>query len=139
MYLLDTNVLSELRPGKANAHAGVLAWAETLDDSQIHLSTISILELQRGILRLERRTPPQGSALRAWFDALRATYAARILPFGEPAALLCAALHVPNPRSERDAMIAATALEHGFTVVTRNLADFDGTGVRLLNPWDFAP
>ena len=138
MYLLDTNVLSELRPGKANAHAGVLAWAAAQDDSQIHLSSISILELQRGILRLERKTPPQGSALRAWFEGLRATYAARILPFGESAALLCAALHVPNPRSERDAMIAATALEHGFAVVTRNVADFAGTGVRLVNPWDFS-
>lgn len=139
MYLLDTNVLSELRPGKSNAHVGVLAWASTLDDSQIHLSSISILELQRGILRLERKTPPQGSALRAWFEGLRATYATRILPFGEPAALLCAALHVPNPRSERDAMIAATALEHGFAVVTRNVADFAGTGVRLVNPWEFEP
>ena len=137
MYLLDTNVLSELRPGKANAHAGVLAWAATQDDSQIHLSSLSILELQRGILRLERKTPPQGSALRAWFEGLRATYAARILPFGESAALLCAALHEPNPRSERDARIAATALEHGFAVVTRNVADFAGTGVRLVNPWDF--
>ncbi|QTD45561.1 type II toxin-antitoxin system VapC family toxin [Ottowia testudinis] len=139
MYLLDTNVLSELRPGKAKADAAVLAWASALDDSQIHLSSISILELQRGILRLERRTPPQGAGLRAWFDGLRVTYAARILPFGESAALLCAALHVPNPRAERDAMIAATALEHGFAVVTRNVADFAGTGVRLVNPWEFEP
>ncbi len=137
MYLLDTNVLSELRPGKPQAHAAVRAWAASLNDREAYLSVISILELHRGILRLERKTPPEGGALRAWFEALRATYATRILPFGEQAALLCAGLHVPNPCAERDAMIAATALEHGFTVVTRNVDDFAGTGVRLVNPWDF--
>jgi hypothetical protein len=88
-----------------------------------------------GVLALERRTPPQGAALRAWLTGVREAFASRILSFTDITATVCAALHVPNPRSERDAMIAATALEHGFTVVTRNEPDFVGTGAALVNPW----
>jgi predicted nucleic acid-binding protein len=88
-----------------------------------------------GIQALERKTPPQGSALRHWLGGVRAAFAGRILPFAENTAPLCAALHIPNPHSDRDAMIAATALEHKFTVVTRNVPDFEATGVALLNPW----
>jgi predicted nucleic acid-binding protein len=90
--------------------------------------------LEKGVLALERKTPPQGQALRVWLTGVRATFAGRILPFTETTATLCAAMHVPNPRSGRDAMIAATALEHGMTVVTRNVADFAGTGLQLVNP-----
>ena len=86
-------------------------------------------------MALERRTPPQGSALRVWLTGVRAAFAGRVLPFTDHSATICAALHVPNPRSERDAMIAATAIEHGFTVVTRNTQDFVNTGVTLFNPW----
>ena len=89
----------------------------------------------KGVQALERRTPPHGSALRASFTGVRAAFAGRILPFTEHTAPLCAALHVPNARAERDAMIVATAIEHGFTVVTRNMSDFINTGVQLLNPW----
>ncbi|WP_291216510.1 PIN domain-containing protein, partial [Hydrogenophaga sp.] len=89
-----------------------------------------------GIRALERRTPPQGSALRAWLAGVRVAFAGRILPFTENTAPVCASLHVPNPCSERDAMIAATAIEHGFSVVTRNVPDFVNTGVGLINPWD---
>jgi len=84
---------------------------------------------------LARKTPPQGSTLRVWLAGVRAAFAGRILPFSENTAPVCAALHIPNPRSERDAMIAAIALEHKFTVVTRNVSDFEATGVGLLNPW----
>jgi predicted nucleic acid-binding protein len=88
-----------------------------------------------GIQALERKTPPQGSALRIWLAGVRAAFARRILPFAENTAPVCAALHIPNPRSDRDALIAATALENKFTVVTRNVSDFEATGVVLLNPW----
>lgn len=135
MFLLDTNVISELRHGKPNPSPEVRAWAAGLAANQLFIAAITILELEKGILALERRTPPQGSALRAWLSGVRAAFAGRILPFAERTALLCAALHVPNPRAERDAMIAATALEHGMTLVTRNVTDFAGTGVQLLDPF----
>jgi len=135
MYVLDTNVISELRHGKPNQSAEVRAWAARQPVRQLFLSVICILELEKGVLALERRTPPQGSALRAWLTGLQTAFAGRILPFTGLTATLCAAMHVPNPRSERDAMIAATALEHGMAVVTRKLADFNGTGVQLINPF----
>ena len=135
MFVLDTNVISELRRGKPHQSAVVRAWAAGQPSSKLFLSAISILELEMGILALERRTPPQGNALRTWLMGVREAFAGRILPFTDTTAIICAALHVPNPRSERDAMIAATALEHGFTVVTRNESDFVGTGAGLVNPW----
>ncbi len=135
MFVLDTNVISELRQGKPQPSAAVRRWAAGQPSHRLFLSAITILELELGIQALERRTPPQGSALRSWLAGVRAAFAGRILPFGENTAAVCASLHIPNPRSERDAMIAATALEHKFTVVTRNVVDFEATGVALINPW----
>jgi predicted nucleic acid-binding protein len=135
MYVLDTNVISELRQGKPNQSPEVRKWAASLPTSQFFLSAISILELEKGVLGLERKTPPQGQALRVWLTGVRATFAGRILPFTDNTATLCAAMHVPTPRPDRDAMIAATALEHGMAVVTRNVTDFAGTGVQLVNPF----
>ena len=135
MFVLDTNVISELRHGKPHQSAEVRAWAAGQPSSRLFLSTISILELEIGIRTLERRTPPQGRALRAWLAGVRVAFAGRILPFTENTAPVCASLHIPDRRSERDAMIAATAIEHGFTVVTRNVADFADTGVTVVNPW----
>ena len=135
MFVLDTNVISELRQGKPSQSSEVRAWAAAQPASRLFLSAITILELEKGVQALERRTTPHGSALRAWLAGVRAAFAGRILPFTEYTAPLCAALHVTNACAERDAMIAATAIEHGFTVVTRNTPDFINTGASLVNPW----
>jgi len=135
MFIMDTNVISELRQGKPQPSGAVRRWAADQPSHRLFLSAITILELELGIQALERRTPPQGSALRSWLAGVRAAFAGRILPFGQNTAAVCASLQIPNPRSERDAMIAASALEHKFTVVTRNTADFEATGVALINPW----
>jgi len=137
MFVLDTNVISELRHGKPSQSPDVRAWAAAQPASRLFLSAITILELEKGVQALERRIPPNGSALRAWLNGVRAAFSGRILAFSEHTAHVCAALHVPNARAGRDAMIAATAIEHGFTVVTGNTPDFINTGVQLLNPWQY--
>lgn len=135
MYLLDTNVISELRQGKPKASASVLAWAASVSVAQQYLSVITLMELELGVLGLERREPPRGAGLRRWLGQVRQAFAGRILPLSEAGSVICAGLNSPDPRPLRDAMIAATALEHGFTVVTRNVADFERMGVPWLNPW----
>ncbi len=137
MFVLDTNVLSELRKaGDNRANAGVVGWLSGVDAVTLFISAMTILELELGILRVERRDAPQGSRLRRWMDGhVRPEFAQRTLPVDTAVALRCARLHAPDPLSDRDALIAATALVHGMTVVTRNLADFEPTGVPLLNPW----
>ncbi|MGA3264304.1 MAG: type II toxin-antitoxin system VapC family toxin [Terracidiphilus sp.] len=137
MYLLDTNVISEFRKasiGKADRH--VTAWAKSVPAESMFLSAVCILEMEMGILLMERRDPRQGAILRSWLDDhVLPAFAGCILPVDTPVALRGAALHVPNPRSYRDALIAATAMVHGMTIVTRNISDFEPTGVTLLNPW----
>jgi toxin FitB len=135
MYLLDTNVVSELRRAK-KAHQSVRMWAAALPAASFYLSVISILELEIGVLLIERRDRKQGGILRAWMDGhVLPTFAGRILAIDTAVAQRCAALHVPNPRSDRDALIAATALIHGMTVVTRNVSHFQPMGVAVVNPW----
>ena len=138
MYLLDTNVISELRKaGAGKADWRVTAWATGVQPSVLFLSAITILELEIGVLRIERRDAAQGTLLRGWLAShVLPAFADRILPIDTAVAQRCARLHVPAPRADRDALIAATALVHGLTVVTRNVADFEPTGVPLLNPWE---
>jgi toxin FitB len=139
MYLLDTDVVSELRKVKAGkAHPNVAAWNSTVAPTETFLSAISVLELERGVLRIERRDSAQGAVMRAWMDEhVLPTFAGRILPIDTGVARRCAKLHIPDPRPERDALIAATALLHGMTVVTRNVEDIERTGVAILNPWEW--
>ena len=136
-YLLDTNVVSELRKiGDGKADARVAAWVDTEDAESFFISAITILELERGVLGIQRRDAAQGARLRAWLDNhVRPEFAGRILPIDDQIATRCAHLHIPDRRNEVDALIAATALVHGLTVATRNVRDFEGTGVVVVNPW----
>jgi predicted nucleic acid-binding protein len=137
MFVLDTNVVSELRKaGDGRADPRVVAWVGRRDAAAFHLSVITVMELEIGVCRIERRDAAQGAILRRWFDErVLPEFDGRVLPVDTSVALRCARLHVPDPRSERDALIAATALAHGMTVVTRNVADFESTGVPLCDPW----
>ena len=137
MFILDTNVVSELRKAKAGkADVNVVAWAAAQDPAALFLSVITLLELEMGVRLTERRDSVQGAALRAWMaDRVLPAFAGRVLPVDGPVALCCAALHVPDPRSDRDALIAATGIVHAMPIVTRNVADFASTGVKIINPW----
>ena len=135
MYILDTNVVSELRKAK-KANQNVTKWAQLLPSETLYISVISVLELEIGILLIERHDQEQGAILRTWMSKhVLPTFSGRILAIDTAVAQRCAKLHVRGPRSDRDALIAATALVHGLTVATRNVADFEGMGVDVLNPW----
>jgi len=138
MLLLDTNVVSELRKvrmGRANTN--VARWAASIGSSTAYISVITAMELELGVLQAERRDPSQGAILRRWLQGQVLTeFEDRVLPIDLPVAQQCARLHVPDPKSERDALIAATALVHGLTVVSRNVRDFASTGVGLIDPWE---
>ena len=138
MFLLDTNVVSELRKvGDGKADDNVIAWLSGVDAANLYLSVITVMELELGILRIERRGTGQGAKLRRWVDGhILPEFSDRILPIDASIALRCARLHVPDSRLDRDAMIAATALAHRMIVVTRNVADFAQTGAPVLNPWN---
>ncbi len=141
MFLLDTNVVSEMRKirsGKADVN--VAAWADTVAAADLFLSVITIQELEIGVLLAERREAAGGAILRAWLNNhVLPAFSGRVLPVDLIVAQRSARLHVPNPRPVRDSLIAATALVHDMTVVTRNVGDFDAPEVQLLNPWDWRP
>jgi predicted nucleic acid-binding protein len=137
MFVLDTNVVSELRKtASGRADANVVSWASSASAGAMYVSAMTMFELELGILMMERRDPAQGGILRSWMtQRVLPAFAGRVLAIDSAVAFQCAKLHMPNQRSERDAMIAATALVHGMSVVTRNLDDFQGTGATLINPW----
>ena len=137
MFVLDTNVVSELRKKRSGrADPNVVGWEEGVSPTALFLSVMTVLELERGVLSMERRDPGQGRMLRSWLEGkVLPAFRGRVLPIDASVARRCARLHVPDPRPERDAMIAATALVHGMAVVTRNVQDFLPMGVRVINPW----
>jgi len=141
MYVLDTNVLSELRKVRLGKTDGnVTAWTESVDAADLFVSAITIMELELGVLSIERKDATQGAMLRAWLEQhVLPEFSRRMLPIDTAVAQRCARLHVPDQRGERDALIAATALVHGMALVTRNVADFKPTGVTIVNPREPLP
>ncbi len=141
MFLLDTNVVSELRKAKSGrADPNVVSWAAAIFPDLMYISAITLLELERRVLAVERRDASQGVVLRHWLDRqVVPAFQGRVLGVDADVALACARLHVPDPRGECDALIAATALVQGLTLVTRNVADFAATKVPVLNPWSSGP
>jgi len=137
MFILDTNVVSELRKARTGkADKRVTEWAETVDPTMLHISVITVFELELGVTQIARKDASQGRALRAWLEnQVLPAFAERIFPIDAAIARRCAHLHVPDRRNDRDAYIAATALVHGMTVVTRNVRDFKQTGAPHFNPW----
>ena len=138
MYVLDTNIVSEIRKIKTGkADPGVAEWTRRTPTGLTYISAITIQELEHGVLLAERRDPTAGSTLRNWLDNdVHAAFEQRILPIDATVARLAAALHVPNPAPANDALIAATALANGMAVVTRNSKDFERfDSLQVLNPW----
>lgn len=137
MFLLDTNIVAESRKiQQGKADVGLSEWVKQTPVQQMYLCAITLLELERGVMRMERKDTQQGVLLRRWLDEqVKPTFQGRILPFDEYAAAICAAMHTPDPKPITDSLIAAIAKQHNMTLITRNIADFAHTGVRLLNPF----
>lgn len=137
MFLLDTNVISELRKAKSGrADPYVLAWASSQTTANLYISVITIMEIETGILSLARRDKAQAEVLNLWLNThVLPAFKGRILPVDLSVARRCATLHVPDQKADRDALIGATALTHGMQVVTRNIKDFKGMKVALVDPW----
>ena len=138
MFLLDTNIISESRKlGSSRIDPRAARWFDQIDLEETFVSAMTIFELELGVRQMERRDAKQGSALRHWLDdQILPTYENRTLPLSRDIALICAGLHIPDPKSERDAWIAATAIDAKLTLASRNLADFAGMGVELINPFE---
>ncbi len=137
VYLLDTDVISEIRKGpNANPGVGEFFAKVSRDATDLYLSAVTIGELRQGVERIRHRgDAAQAKRLERWLGTVTTTYSQAILPFDEECAHVWGRLRVPNPENPLDKQIAATALIHDLQVVTRNLAHYSPTGVRLLNPF----
>jgi predicted nucleic acid-binding protein len=134
-YLVDTNVLSELRKGKRCQQA-VGAWFAAVDGDELFLSVLVIGEMQRGADRIRRRDPKGANALDRWLGNITATYAERILPVTLAIARLWGSFGAPDPIPTVDGLLAATAVHHELVLATRNVKDVARTGVQIMNPFD---
>ena len=135
-FLLDTNVISEIRRGRDE---NVRAWIESVQDTDLYLSVLTIGEIRKGIELLQDRDPAQAEVFDNWLGELHARFAERILPIDARVAEEWGRLNAAATRNSIDSLIAATAAVHQLAVVTRNTGDFDGCGVPLLNPWQPQP
>ncbi|MGF1512067.1 MAG: type II toxin-antitoxin system VapC family toxin [Myxococcota bacterium] len=137
MFVVDTNIISELRKARAGkANTGVTAWAKSVAAPAMFMSVISLHELEHGVLLVEHRDPAQGNLLRTWLDkGVVPAFERRILDVTPEVARLSASFHLPNPAPFRDALIAATAAINGMAVVTHNTRDFERFGVEIVDPW----
>lgn len=132
-WLLDTNIISELRKGE-RAHPGLRAWFAQIDEDSLSTSVLVVGELRRGIESLRRRDVPSALALEHWLAGITGGFADRILPVDQAVAEQWGRLNVPDPVPTVDGLLAATAMVHGLTLVTRNTRDVVRTGVALLDP-----
>ena len=137
MYLLDTNIVSELRKmesGKADVN--VVAWFQQVNLTDAYLSVITLFEIKLGILQLKRKDIQQAKLLQSWFEQkFLPNFENRILPLDTKVMMTCAEFHIPDKKPLNDSYIAATAKAHRFKIVTRNVKDFKGCGVEVLNPF----
>lgn len=135
-FLLDTNVLRETGPG---GHKNVQAWLSTVGDADLFVSALSVYEIQRGVILLARRDPEKATRRQVALDALRAAYRGRIVPVDEVVATEWGQLVGEKDKHRDDMALAATARVHGLVLATRNVADFRGRGVRVLDPFKARP